>query len=184
MSERSKNSEFPKILLNTIFTFMVCDGDISPDELEYIKKMTVNQSLFEDMDVDKELQEMVRLVNLKGVDYLGDYFKKVKHADLSEEDELLMLEFALETIKSDNQIKMDEVNFLKILRTMLKSSDEKILTRFPEMAKDFVKKDDLTNAYIKEIYENYFNQKELPKFDIDDVQDITDNVNLGKGAKQ
>ncbi len=145
----SDNTDFSKILLKTVFTFMVCDGDISPAEIDYIKDTVSKDTLFGDIDIDFEINEMIDLVNLKGVDYLEDYFKKIKHANLSEQQELTLLKSAIQTIESDNLIKQDEINFLRILRTVIKVSDEKITEAFPKLAPDFISKDGLTDAYIR-----------------------------------
>ena len=184
MSKFPKSKDFSQILLNTIFSFMVCDGDISPDEIVFIKKMASDKSVFGDIDINHELDEMVRLVNLRGVDYLEDFFKRVRNASLSENQELILLDSAIQTIQSDNEIKLDEINFLRILRTMLKVTDAQIIEHIPNVSKEFLSKDDLTDIYIKEIYANYFHQRELPKFEIDDVMDITESVDFGNSSDE
>lgn len=180
MPHSPKSTEFPLILLKTIFSFMICDGRMSPDELKFLRSFASKDKLFNDLDVEQELDDMVDLVNLKGVDFLKDFFKKIHHVSLTESQEILMLKCAIVTIQSDNKIKQDEINFLRVLRTELKASDDTLLDNFPDIALHFVKKDDLTSAYIKEIYENYFHERELPQFDIMDVQDISDKIDLGK----
>jgi len=180
MPHAPKSKEFPLILLKTIFSFMICDGKMSPDELKYLRTYASKDQMFKDIDVEQELDDMVDLVNLKGVDFLQDYFKKVNHINLTEDQEITMLDCAMEMIQSDNKIKQDEINFLRILRTELKTSDDKILEKFPDIALHFVQKDDLTAAYIKEIYDNYFHERELPQFDFMDVKDISDSFDFGK----
>jgi uncharacterized tellurite resistance protein B-like protein len=171
--------DFPKLLLKTVFSFMTCDGHISPQEMAFIKKMSVEKKLFGALDLDQEIDDLVALINRRGIDFLEDYFKKIDHAQLTEEQDLQLLEAAILTITADEKVKPEEISFLKILRTVLKSPDQKILARFPDLAGDFIAKAALTELYMKELYSNYFKQQKLPEFDISAVTDVTDNINLG-----
>lgn len=175
----TNNSDFSKLLLKTVFSFMTCDGHISPKEIGFIKELAKEKIDLADIDVDAELKLMVELINLKGLDFFDDYFKKVNNATLSEEQEILLLESAIQTITADDQVKKEEINFLKILRTTLKSPDQKILDKFPKIGKNFIQKDALTDIYIKELYSNYFKENTLPTFDLSQVQDISDSINFG-----
>lgn len=174
-------SEFPRLLLKTVFSFMTCDGHIAAKEVAFIKAMAKEKKELVGLDIDKELNQMVDLVNLKGLDFFDDYFKKIKNTTLTEEQEILLLESAIQTITADDKVKKEEINFLKILRTALKSPDQKILDKFPKIGKDFIHKDALTDIYIKELYSNYFKQKTLPTFDLSQVQDISDSIDFGTG---
>jgi len=176
MSTPLSDSEYQKLLLKTVFSFMICDGQMLPKEMEFIKKLSVEKNLFGDLNIEQELELLIEHVNRRGLDFFDDYFKKVSHAELSEEQELELLECAILTVKADEKIKMEEVNFLKILRTNLKSADRKIVEKFPEYAIDFVDKDKFTDIYLKELYENYFKRAALPQFNIDDVKDISDSI--------
>ncbi|UXX80774.1 TerB family tellurite resistance protein [Reichenbachiella carrageenanivorans] len=175
----TNNSDFSKLLLKTVFSFMTCDGHISPKEISFIKELAKEKIDLSNIDVDAELKLMVELINLKGLDFFDDYFKKVNNATLTEEQEILLLESAIQTITADDQVKKEEINFLKILRTTLKSPDQKILDKFPKIGKNFIHKDALTEIYIKELYSNYFKENTLPTFDLSQVQDISDSINFG-----
>ena len=176
MSHSIDQSEFSRLLLKTVFSFMICDGHIADKEVAHIKKMAAEGNLFGDINIDDELALLIDRVNRRNLSFFDDYFKKVGHAQLSEDQEFQILEAAVQTISSDQKIKLEEINFLKILRTKLKSPDQKILEKFPEIGKDFVKKDAFTDIYLDELYKNYFTNASLPTFDVSDVQDITDDV--------
>ena len=47
--------EMNELLLRTAFACMSCDGNIAPEEVELIKQMAINNHLFGDIDIDKEL---------------------------------------------------------------------------------------------------------------------------------
>ncbi|MDW3209000.1 MAG: TerB family tellurite resistance protein [Reichenbachiella sp.] len=175
----TNQSDFAKLLVKTVFSFMTCDGHISPKEIDFLKQMAKEKVDLTGIDIDKELNQMIELINLKGLDFFDDYFKKLNNSTLTEEQELLLLESAIQTITADDKVKREEINFLKILRTALKSPDQKILDKFPKIGKNFIHKDAFTDIYIKELYSNYFKESTLPMFDLSQVNDISDSVDFG-----
>ncbi|WP_420582700.1 TerB family tellurite resistance protein [Reichenbachiella sp.] len=175
----TNQSDFAKLLVKTVFSFMTCDGHISPKEVDFLKKLAKEKVDLTGIDIDKELNQMIELINLKNLDFFDDYFKKLNNSTLTEEQELLLLESAIQTITADDKVKREEINFLKILRTALKSPDQKILDKFPKIGKNFIHKDAFTDIYIKELYSNYFKESTLPMFDLSQVKDISDSVDFG-----
>ncbi len=169
---------FPYLLLRTAFSFMTCDGHIDRHEVLAIKNMDKASHLFGDIDVTKELELMLERINLKGMDFLKEYFRKVNKAELTTEQEMQVLEVAVDMIYADEFVKKEEIKFLRVLRTMLKVSDEEILKKFPQLAKDFMWEDEFTEEYVKILYSNYFKNQKLPVFDVSDVRDITNDVDL------
>lgn len=167
---------FSSILLRTAFSFMTCDGHIDKKEIVSIMKMAQDKYLFGEVEIDKELEEMLKKINIKGTEYLKDYFRKVNRAELSDEEQLKIISVAVDIIYADMEVKEDEVKFLRVLRTMLKISDSVILSNFPQLAKDFMWDDEFTEKYVKELYANYFKNKTIPVFDVSDVMDITTEV--------
>ncbi len=174
---------YPYLLLRTAFSFMTCDGDIDRSEVLTIKDMDRDNRLFGDIDISKELELMLERINLKGMDFLKEYFRKVDKADLSEDQEMELLNVAVDIIYADDQVKDEEVKFLRVLRTLLKVTDEKILGKFPQLAKDFMWDDDFTEEYIKILYSNYFKNQTLPVFDVSDVRDISKDHDMGDQAE-
>ncbi|MGL1887450.1 MAG: TerB family tellurite resistance protein [Reichenbachiella sp.] len=176
MSDKTLPSELEKLLLKTVFAFMICDSHISYDEVQLIKKIAHERKLFGNIDIDQELKDLVEHVNRRGISFFDDYFKKLKHTNLSEQDELKILDIAIKTIHADFEIKQEEISFLKILRVLLKVSNPKILETFPTVGDKFVDPDHFTDIYFKELYANFFQENEMPLFDITDVVDITDEM--------
>ncbi|MCV9389325.1 tellurite resistance TerB family protein [Reichenbachiella ulvae] len=170
------DNNFPHLLLRTAFSFMTCDGHIDKKEIVSIMKMAQEKYLFGQVEVDKELEEMLGKINRIGTEYLKDFFRKVHRAHLSDEEQLQMIQVAVDIIYADLEVKEDEVKFLRVLRTMLDVSDSAILNNFPQLAKDFMWEDDFTDAYVKQLYANYFKDKKMPVFDVSDVMDITQEV--------
>ncbi|MEP2026133.1 MAG: TerB family tellurite resistance protein [Reichenbachiella sp.] len=175
----TNQSDFAKLLIKTVFSFMTCDGHIAPKEVEFLKQLAKEKVDLSGIDLDAELKMLIELINLKGLDFFDDYFKKLNNSTLNEEQEMLLLESAIQTITADDKVKREEINFLKILRTALKSPDQKILDKFPKIGKNFIHKDAFTDIYIKELYSNYFKENTLPMFDLSQVKDISDSVDFG-----
>ncbi|PIB36344.1 hypothetical protein BFP72_13540 [Reichenbachiella sp. 5M10] len=155
---------------------MTCDGHIDKKEVVSIMQMAQNKHTFGDIEIDQELEKMLKKINLKGTEYLKDYFRKVHKAGLTDEEQLQIIQIAADVIYADLEVKEDEVKFLRVLRTMLNVSDSVILTQFPQLAKDFMWEDEFTDSYVQELYSNYFKNKEMPIFDVSDVMDITQDV--------
>lgn len=155
---------------------MICDSHIAYDEVTMIKKMANDNKLFGDINIDEELTSLVEHVNRRDIDFFDDYFKKVKHADLSEEQEIKLLNVAIKTVNADSEIKKEEISFLKILRVLLNISNEKIIETFPEVGPSFVDKDEFTDIYFKELYSNFFKLNAIPIFNVNDVKDITNEI--------
>lgn len=179
MSSIPKDELYPRLLLKTVFSTMVCDGKIDESEVALIKNLANDKGVFGELDIDDELESLIVNVNDRGLEFFDDFFKLVDRTDLTEEEELQMLELAIMTIRADRYVREEEINFLKILRTRLQSQDQHILDKFPDIASDFIHKDNFTEIYIKELYQNYFKQKDLPQFDITDVKDISDEIDFG-----
>lgn len=167
---------YPYLLLRTAFSFMTCDGHIDKNEVMAIRNMDKTKKVFGEIDVTNELQVMLNKINVKGTDFLKDYFRRVNKANLSTEQELELLSVAADIIYADEHVKEEEVKFLRVLRTMLKVSDEVIIAKFPQLAKEFMWDDEFTDEYIKVLYSNYFKDRALPVFDITDVKDISEDV--------
>lgn len=55
-----------ELLLRTAFCCMACDGEIAPEEVELVKQMAKEKHLFGDIDIEKELNELVEEINQKG----------------------------------------------------------------------------------------------------------------------
>ncbi|MGL1887448.1 MAG: TerB family tellurite resistance protein [Reichenbachiella sp.] len=164
------------LLLRTAFSFMTCDGHIDKKEIVSIMRMAQKNYFFGEVEIDIELEDMLGKINLRGTEYLKDYFRKVSRATLTLEEQLLLVQVAVDIIYADMEVRESEVKFLRVLRTMLDVSDTVILEKFPQLAKDFMWDDEFTEDYVKELYQNYFKHQVMPTFNIDDVIDITKEV--------
>lgn len=142
--------ETNELYLKTLFCCSACDGEIAPEEVSFVKQLSLNDSTFEGLDVEKILNVYVEKINEQGSIFLKDYLSEVANATLSDEEQVKLIELAIKMIEADNQILYSEVKFFKKIRNQLEINDERILSHLPNIEeyllpditsedKDFVK---------------------------------------------
>jgi uncharacterized tellurite resistance protein B-like protein len=170
--------QFNKLLLKTAFSCMACDGDIDKKEIVLIKKMHQEKQIFGEIDFNKELDNLLLEINHDGHGFLRSYFNDLTTSELSEENELKLIEVAIETIKADEKIEYSEVKFFKVIRSNLKIKNEVILDIHPDF-EEYLEQDIISDSYLSRLQDDFFDTNTLPKFDIintfnNDFSDIID----------
>jgi len=161
---------FGKLLLKTVFCCMAADGNIDDREISLIKSMCEKFPLFTNFNFQEEINLLVGKINSGGKTFIQHYFDLLKQAQLNEEEELTLIDFAIQTIKADEQIQYSEIKFFKNIRHRLKVSDEKILARFPDI-EQYLEDDIITDTFLDKITSQYFEISELPQFDLISIAD-------------
>lgn len=123
--------ETNELYLKTLFCCSACDGEISPEEVSLVKNFSLNDSSFEDLDVENKLNSYVELINDQGSIFLKEYLGEVANATLSDSEQIKLIELAIKMIEADNQILYSEVKFLKKIRNRMSVRDESIIARLP-----------------------------------------------------
>jgi uncharacterized tellurite resistance protein B-like protein len=170
---------FDKLLLKTAFCCMASDGHLDKREVELIKSMCMQSPLFVDFNFEDEINSLVTKLNSGGDDFIRYYFSLLKDANLSEEEELSLIDFAINTIKADEQIEYSEIKFFKVIRAKLKVSNEKILAKFPDIEL-FLEEDIITESYIERIKHQYFETVKFPQFEFIQLRDTDPGSNEPK----
>lgn len=172
---------FNKLILKTAFSCMACDGDIDKREIILIKTMHQNKKTFGDIDINLELDNLLLEINRDGHQFLKSFFSELTSSSLTEDDELKLIEVAIETIKSDEKIEYSEVKFFKVIRSNLKIKNEVILEIHPDF-EEYLEQDIISESYLSRLQDDFFDTNTLPQFDIikslnDDFSDIIDTTN-------
>ena len=153
-----------KLLLKTAFCCMASDGKIDNREVELIKKMCQQSDIFLDFDFEKEINILFAKINERGKEFIRYYFDVLNNSTLTEQEELILIDFAIKTIKADDEIEYSEIKIFKAIRKCLKTSDEKILEVYPDL-EYYLEEDINTESKLDKIVNNYLNSIELPQFD-------------------
>jgi hypothetical protein len=127
--------------------------------------MCANSNLFVDFNFHDEINALVLEINHGGKKFISHYFEILKSSKLSEDEELTLIDFAINTIKADQEVDYSEIKFFKVIRNNLKVSDEIILENFPDI-EIFLESDIQTESYLDKITRQFLDSAEIPIFDL------------------
>ncbi len=152
---------------------MACDGDIDKREVVLIKSMHQEKKIFGEMDINQELENWLLEINSDGHKFLRSYFNELTSTELSEQDELKLIEVAIDTIKADDKIEYSEIKFFKVIRSKLKIDNGSILAKYPDF-EDFLEQDIISEAYLARLQDDFFDINTLSEFKL--INDIDDDI--------
>lgn len=155
---------FDELLLKTAFCCMASDGHIDQREIELIELMCKESPLFKEFDFHEQINQLVGKINTEGKAFISSYFSLLDQSDLLEEQQLMLIDFAIKTIYADDIVEYSEIKFFKNIRHRLKISDEKILAKFPDI-EQFLEEDIVTDTFLNKITSQYLDNIDLPQFD-------------------
>lgn len=159
-----------KLLLKTAFSCMACDGDIDKRELVLIKKIHQDTKIFGEIEINQELENLLLEINRDGHKFLKSYFNELTSTKLSEQDELKLIEVAIDTINADDKVEYSEVKFFKVIRSKLKIDDNTILSLHPDY-EEYLEKDILSESYLARLQNDFFESTKLPEFELTSLID-------------
>jgi len=170
---------FDKLLLKTAFCCMASDGIIDKREIALIKSMCEKSPLFKSFNFEEEVNNVPSNLNKEGKEFINYYFQLLKLSTLTEQEELTLIDFAINTIKADDQIEFSEIKFFKVIRLNLKISDAKVLAVYPDI-EQFLEQDIITESYLEKITNKYLDTEELPQFELIHSLDTDSLANLNQ----
>jgi len=124
--------EYTYFLLKSAVCLMGCDGEIHPSEIDELKTIGKNSSYFDLINFEDELEILYREIAEEGKQYIYDYYRELEsiNIELSEENELILLEVLLKITYADEKVDDNELTFLGMIRPRLKVTDDKIMKQF------------------------------------------------------
>ncbi|HSD07653.1 hypothetical protein [Flavobacterium sp.] len=155
---------FDKLLLKTAFCCMASDGHIDNREVTLIKKMCQQSPLFIDFDYGKEINVLLAKINELGSEFIQYYFNLLHKTVLTKEEELTIIDFAINTINADEKVEYSEIKFFKAMRKCLNITNENILVVYPDL-EYYLEEDINTESELDKLVNNYLISIELPKFE-------------------
>ena len=159
---------FDKLLLKTAFCCMASDGNIDKREITLVNSMSKKSLFFKNFNFKEEINLLVKDLNTKGKEFISFYFDELENSSLTDEEELILIDFAIQTIKADEQIEYSEIKFFKNIRRRLKVSNEIILENYNDIEL-FLEEDIITDSYIDKLTKQYLEEIELPPFNLIDI---------------
>lgn len=154
---------FNKFLLKTAFACMACDGDIDKREVILIKNLHNEKKTFGEIDINKELDNLLLKINQDGHKFLKDFFEELSSNEFSEQDELKLVETAISTIKADEKVEYSEIKFFKVIRSKLNIDNESILAIHPDF-EEYLEQDIISESYLSRLQNDFFDTQTLPEF--------------------
>ncbi len=155
---------FKNLLLKTAFCCMAADGHIADKEITQLKLMYEKSPLFDGLNFEEEINKLIVKLNTRGKEFIHYYFELLEKSDLSEQEELNLLDFAIQTIHSDGIDEYSEIKFFKNIRHRLNVSDEKILEINPEV-EYWLEEDIKTDSFLDKITNHFLDTADLPQFE-------------------
>lgn len=165
--------QFDKLLLKTAFSCMACDGDIDKREIKLIKRLHKDKKTFGDLDVNTEMDNLLIAINKDGHQFMRDYFDELTTSELTEDNELNLIEVAIDTIKADEKVEYSEIKFFKVIRSKLKIGNEPILEKHPDF-EDYLEQDIITDSYLARLQDDFFDTHISNEFEL--ISGIDDDI--------
>ena len=165
--------QFNKLLLKTAFSCMACDGDIDKREIKLIKRLHKENKTFGDIDVNAEMDNLLIAINNDGHQFMRDYFDELSSSELTETNELNLIEVAIDTIKADEKVEYSEIKFFKVIRSKLNIANEPILEKHPDF-EDYLEQDIITASYLARLQDDFFDSHISNEFEL--ISEIDDDI--------
>ena len=165
--------QFNKLLLKTAFSCMACDGDIDKREIKLIKRLHKENKTFGDIDVNAEMDNLLIAINNDGHQFMRDYFDELSSSELTETNELNLIEVAIDTIKADEKVEYSEIKFFKVIRSKLNIANEPILEKHPDF-EDYLEQDIITDSYLSRLQDDFFDTHISNEFEL--ISKIDDDI--------
>lgn len=165
-----ENIDFNNLLLKTAFSCMACDGSIDKREVLLIKKLHNEKKIFGDIEIDQKLEDLLLAINSEGIKFLRDCFTELSSSLLSTEQELQVIEVAIDTISADEKIEYSEIKFFKVIRSKLRISNDSILMKRPEF-EEYLEEDIISESYLSKLQNDFFDSQSIPVFELNSLLD-------------
>jgi hypothetical protein len=152
---------------------MACDGDIDKRELILIKQLHQESKIFGEIDINSELDTLLLAINHDGHKFLKNYFIELTTSELSEANELKLVEVAIDTIKADDKVEYSEIKFFKVIRSKLKIDNEPILEKHPDF-EEYLEQDIISESYLSRLQNDFFDTHITNEFKL--ISEIDDDI--------
>ena len=127
-----KTEAFQNLLLRSAVLAIACDGSIDDSEIAEVRKMADDEIYFMGFEYEESLAENLKYIREKGKIAINEYLIELSNADLNANQELLLIEVLIRAIEADGRIDPNEIQFVQLVKSKLKTSEETIIAKFPK----------------------------------------------------
>lgn len=127
-----KINDFQKLLFQSAVSAMAVDGEIHDKEIEEIKSIVKSTAYFLDFEFEKELEENINNIKRNGKEAINQYLLMLSSSQLNEKQEVILIEVLLRMMEADSKFEDNEVKFLHMVKSKLKTSEEVLVMKFPK----------------------------------------------------
>lgn len=126
-----KNSEFKDFLFKSAVIAMACDGNIAEEEINEIKTIVANEIYFMGYEFEEQLRKNIEAIKINGKTAVNQFLQEITNNDLTEHQELLLIEVLLKIIQADTKFEENELRFLHMTKSKLKTDEKTLIVKFP-----------------------------------------------------
>ena len=112
--------KFTEVLLEIAFVSMVCDGDIAPEEEEYLRKIEKSDFYLKEFDMSSKLDTLMSDWQLHGLNLCDNVLNSAYKLELTESQKIIIMDFAIGITRSDGNMQQSEINFINTLMRNIK----------------------------------------------------------------
>jgi uncharacterized tellurite resistance protein B-like protein len=146
-----KNSEFKDFLFKSAVIAMACDGNISEEEVNELKTIVANEIYFMGYEIEEPLRKNIEAIKINGKNAVNHFLQEITNNDLNENQELLLIEVLLKIIQADSKFEENELRFLHMTKSKLKTDEKTLIVKFPNQIDYLI---DFNNYGIHEEFTN------------------------------
>lgn len=126
-----KNLNFKDFLFKSAVIAMACDGNIAEEEINEIKNIVANEIYFMGYEFEEPLQKNIDDIKSNGKNAINQFLQEITLNNLDEHQELLLIEVLLKVIHADTKVEENELKFLQLAKSKLKTDEQTLIVNFP-----------------------------------------------------
>lgn len=112
--------EFANIYLKVALAAILADGKIAEEEIAALKIFNENEYYLSGYDLEDKIVQFENKFIARGYIVIKTILNELAYADISDSQRLILLNLAIQIIRSDHEITLDEINFINQLISNLK----------------------------------------------------------------
>lgn len=126
-----KINEFQKFLFRSAVCLMAVDSNVSDSEIQELSNIVKTTAYFFDFEFDEALRNNISEIRDKGKKAIEKYIEDLTTSELTEKQELILVEVLIRMIEADNIVDASKLKFFHLVKSNLKTPVEILITKFP-----------------------------------------------------